>query len=100
MRITAEEKEILRETKTVEDAEEIISCYVQEMTKVGSKSRIWKKVHAIAKFAAPVLEVFKQANFSPECSLAIGLVGLLLIQVWNFQTSERYETMVTAQFSH
>lgn len=38
-------------------------------------------MYAFTHFADLVLEVFKQANFTPECSIAIGLVGLLLIQV-------------------
>ena len=78
--ITPEEEEMRAQATTVEDTQDIIDSYVAEIDKIGSNSKIWKKVHAFAEFARPVLHVFQQANFTPEVSLALGLVGMLLIQ--------------------
>ena len=58
-----------------------MSQYVEEIGKTQRHNKAWKKVYAFLQFARPVLEVFRQANFTPECSIALGLVGLLLIQV-------------------
>ena len=79
--ITSEEKEILEETKTIDGVAEFITQYVAEVDKKRHHNKTWKKVYAFSKFAGPVLEVFKQANFTPECSIALGLLGMLLIQV-------------------
>lgn len=84
MNITDEEKEIIKRSKTIEDVEDFIAQYIAEVDKKYHHDKTWKKkVYAFSEFAGPVLEIFKQANFSPECSLALGLIGMLLIQVRN-----------------
>jgi hypothetical protein len=79
--ITSEEKEVIDQSKTIEGVEEFIAQYVVEVNKKHYQDKAWKKVYAFSRFAGQVLELFKQVNFSPECSLALGLVGMLLIQV-------------------
>jgi hypothetical protein len=81
--ITSEEKEIIEQSKTIEAVEDFIAQYIAEVDKKHHHDKTWKKVYAFSQFASPVLEIFKQANFSPECSIALGLVGMLLIQVRN-----------------
>lgn len=81
--ITSEEKEIIEQSKTIEAVEDFIAQYIAEVNKKHYHDKTWKKVYAFSQFAGPVLEIFKQANFSPECSIALGLVGMLLIQVRN-----------------
>jgi hypothetical protein len=61
--------------------QEFIIQYVAEVEKRQHNTKVWKKVYAFSKFAGPVLDVFKEANFTPECSLALGLLSMLLIQV-------------------
>jgi hypothetical protein len=81
--ITSEENEIIEQSKTIEAVEDFIAQYIEEVDKKHHRDKTWKKVYAFSQFAGPVLEIFKQANFSPECSIALGLVGILLIQVRN-----------------
>lgn len=71
----------MEKSKSIEGVEEFIAEFVAEVDKKRHHNKSWKKVYAFSKFAGPVLDVFKQANFSPECSVALGLVGMLLIQV-------------------
>jgi hypothetical protein len=77
--ITSEEKEIIEQSKTIEAVEDFIALYIEEVDKKHQRDKTWKKVYAFSQFASPVLEIFKQANFSPECSIALGLIGILLI---------------------
>lgn len=72
---------MLVQANSIDAIEQFLSDYVKEVEKSQRHSKVWKKVYAFTQFAGPVLEVFKQANFTPECSIALGLVGLLLIQV-------------------
>lgn len=72
---------MLERVKDLATVEDFIAEYVEEMERKSKHGKVWKKVYAFSQFAAPVLDVFKQANLSPECSIALGLVGLLLIQV-------------------
>jgi hypothetical protein len=81
--ITSEEKDIIEQSKTIESVEDFIAQYIAEVDKKHHNDKTWKKVYAFSQFAGPVLEIFKQANFSPECSIALGLIGMLLIQVRN-----------------
>ena len=81
--ITVEEKELIEQANSIEAIEQFLSEYIKEIDKAQRHSKVWKKVYAFTQFAGPVLEVFKQANFTPECSIALGLVGLLLIQPLN-----------------
>jgi hypothetical protein len=81
LNITTEEKELLGEANSIDNIEKFLAEYVKELEKTQRHGKAWKKVYAFTQFAGPVLEVFKQANFTPECSIALGLIGLLLIQV-------------------
>jgi hypothetical protein len=81
LNITSEEKEICDESTTIESVEEFVTQYVAEVEMRQTRTKAWKKVYAFSQFAGPVLDLFKQANLTPECSIALGLVGMLLIQV-------------------
>lgn len=81
LKLSSEEKGILEQVQDFTTVESLIEHYVQEIGKRKNHSKMWRKVYAFTQFAGPVLEIFKQANLSPECSIALGLVGLLLIQV-------------------
>ena len=87
LNITSEEKEICDESTTIEGVEEFIEQYVAEVEKRQKRTKAWQKVYAFSKFAGPVLALFKEANISPECSIALGLVGMLLIQVSSCHSS-------------
>jgi len=76
-----EEREVLEQVADLATVEDFIAEYVEEIERKSKHGKAWKKVYAFSQFAAPVLDVFKQANLSPECSVALGLLGLLLIQV-------------------
>lgn len=80
--ITPEEQEVLDQSNSIEGVQDFIAQYLAEVDK-RNHNKTWKKVYSFSRFAGPVLDVFRQANFSPECSLALGLVGLLLIQPLN-----------------
>ncbi|KUJ16654.1 uncharacterized protein LY89DRAFT_734748 [Mollisia scopiformis] len=83
LEMTSEESEILDQSQNIEMVREFIAQYVAEVDKRRQYSKTWGKVYAFSQFAGPVLDVFKQANFSPECSVALGLISLLLIQPLN-----------------
>lgn len=74
---------MIEQANSIEAIEQFLSEYIKEIDKAQRHSKVWKKIYAFTQFAGPVLEVFKQAKFTPECLIALGLVGLLLIQPLN-----------------
>jgi hypothetical protein len=79
--LAGEEKEIIAKLQDLEAVEDFVRRYSTEVEKRQGHTKVWKKVYKFTQFVGPVLEVFKQANFTPECSIALGLIGLLLVQV-------------------
>ncbi|MCJ1389643.1 hypothetical protein MMC18_002500 [Xylographa bjoerkii] len=79
----SEEKQVLDQVRDIATVEAFMTQYLEEIDKKKKHNKIWKKVYTFSQFAGPVLDIFKQANFSIECSIALGLVGLLLIQPLN-----------------
>jgi hypothetical protein len=81
LKLNNQERQVVTNVLNLDVAENFVSQYVEAYKQIDSGKKGWRKVYAVSRFAKPVLDVFKQANFSPECSVALGLVGLLLVQV-------------------
>ena len=81
LKLDSQELKVLNNISSLDAAQHFVSQYAAAYKETGLARKGWKKVYAVSRFVGPVLDIFKQASFSPECSIALGLVGLLLIQV-------------------
>lgn len=82
MDLSTEEDQVLDQVKDLATLEAFMNTYIAEINDKAKHTKAWKKAYSFSLFAGPVLAIFKEASFSPECTIAFGLVGLLFIQVF------------------